>query len=143
LPWGLVVIALSISNRPRPPLQLDLSHLALQGGLQMRQFSAGECVIRQGSEAEHFYVITSGRARVLIDDDYGAQTEVAELVAGHFFGEVGLLDNGPRTATVEAVDDLEVLVMNKDSFLHLVEHANVSSDYIRSARDKYRFSTPS
>ena len=136
LPWALAGAAMSLANRTRPAVELDLSKIALQGGLRPQHFSGGDSIIRQGDVAEHFYIITSGRVRVLIDDEYGSRTEVAELVAGQFFGEVGLIEDSVRTATVEAVEELDVLVMDKSSFADLMTHSGVASEHIRSVADQ-------
>jgi CRP-like cAMP-binding protein len=131
LPWALACAAINVATRSSPVVELDLAKIVLQGKLLSRHFSGGDCVIRQGDEASHFYIITSGRARVLKDDEYGSRIEVAELGVGQFFGEVGLLTGSVRTATVEAVDDLDVLVMDKRIFADLVGQAGAASEYIR------------
>jgi CRP-like cAMP-binding protein len=62
----------------------------------------GEDVVVQGEPAEHFYVVESGRFDVLVRDDGGAEEQVNVLGAGDWFGEIGLLHDAPRTATVRA-----------------------------------------
>jgi hypothetical protein len=76
---------------------------------------AGAAVFQQGDVGDRFYVIVSGRAAVDID---GAQS--AELGPGDFFGEIALLRDVPRTATVRAVEELRLYAIERDEFLAAV-----------------------
>jgi CRP-like cAMP-binding protein len=76
---------------------------------------AGKVVVRQGEPGREFIVIVEGKATVSIDD----QT-VATLGPGDFFGEIALLDGGPRTATVTADTDLVAEVMSHQEFAVLL-----------------------
>jgi predicted MFS family arabinose efflux permease len=62
----------------------------------------GEDVVVQGEPAEHFYVVESGRFDVLVHEDGAPPEQVNVLGAGDWFGEIGLLHDAPRTATVRA-----------------------------------------
>jgi CRP-like cAMP-binding protein len=77
--------------------------------------SAGTEVVRQGDPGDLFYVIESGRFEVAVD---GAKT--GELGPGEFFGEIALLRNVPRTATVKAVADSKLLAVGRHEFLEAV-----------------------
>jgi putative ABC transport system ATP-binding protein len=63
---------------------------------------AGAIVIRQGDEADRFYIITSGQAEVLLEHPGGQEILVDTLGPGRYFGEIALLQGGRRTATVRA-----------------------------------------
>ena len=76
---------------------------------------AGKVVVRQGEPGREFIVIVEGKATVSID----GQT-VATLGPGDFFGEIALLDGGPRTATVTADTDLVAEVMSHQEFAVLL-----------------------
>ena len=73
-----------------------------------RRIGAGDVVVRQGEPAHAFYAIVDGDAVVQIDDGSGPRF-VRDLGPGRSFGELGLLHAVPRTATVTAVTDLQVL----------------------------------
>lgn len=79
-------------------------------------FQKGELILQAGSEARRLYVIKKGKVRVFKDDQ-----EIAVLDEGKFFGEIGLITSEKRTASVEAVEDTETIVLNKDDFDMLVK----------------------
>ena len=80
------------------------------------RFPAGETLARQGENGHEFMVMVDGTARVEI----GGQT-IATIGPGEFFGEIALLDGGPRTATVIAETDTVVEVIGQREFSGLVE----------------------
>ena len=90
--------------------------------MEMAQYGPGEVIVRQGEQAEAFYIIARGQVEVLKETADGHRVPVARLSEGEFFGEVGLLQSIPRTATVQAADggDVEVVVIGRAAFHHLV-----------------------
>jgi CRP-like cAMP-binding protein len=72
-------------------------------------------VFRQGEPGDRFYVIADGTATVEID---GA--EASTLGPGDFFGEIALLREVPRTATLRAVQDLRLFALERDDFITAV-----------------------
>ena len=97
------------------------------------QVPAGESVVRQGDVGTRFYVIASGRVSVDI-----AGAEIRELEAGEWFGEIALLRDVPRTASVTALTDVELWGVDRDSFLASVTAVGRSVEIADShIRDKY------
>src|SRR6266851_1954240 len=82
----------------------------------VRQVQAGVEVITEGDAPGDFFMVIEGLARVR----RGAH-DLAVLGPGDFFGEIALLDGQPRTATVEAVTDLDLLVVAPRQFDVLVD----------------------
>lgn len=80
--------------------------------------AAGTQVTQQGTRGAELVIILSGKARCLIDDK-----EVAQFGPGDFFGEMSLLDNSPRSATVVADTAIDALVLDGREFKGLVEAA--------------------
>ena len=82
-----------------------------------RIYGAGDVVVRQGAEGSSMFVVGKGTLRVAIEPN---DTEVARHGAGGFFGEMSLLTGRPRTATVSAVTDCEVMEVTADAFKRFV-----------------------
>jgi predicted MFS family arabinose efflux permease len=76
----------------------------------------GTAVCVQGQTGERFYLVERGTARVVRDG-----VDVASLGTGDFFGEIALLRDIPRTATVEAVSELDLLVLERGPFLDAIK----------------------
>ncbi|HEX6128881.1 MAG TPA: cyclic nucleotide-binding domain-containing protein [Candidatus Limnocylindria bacterium] len=76
---------------------------------------ADSVVIRQGEPGEHFYLVVSGRLAVDIDE-----RRVRELAGGSSFGEIALLRNVPRTATVRALESSELMALQRRVFLEAI-----------------------
>ena len=92
----------------------------LEDGARVTRVLAGEWVIRAGDEADALYVVRSGRLRVVVERD-GEQTVVRELGAGAALGELALLTRSSRSASVQAVRDSELLMLDANAFDELVE----------------------
>jgi cAMP-dependent protein kinase regulator len=113
----------------RMPLfaELDAQQIQLIAA-QLREevYDQGAVIIRQGEIGETFYVIESGRVRVSVEED-GQEKVVSERGRGEYVGEIALLIDVPRTATVTALTATQVLTLHKDEFDRLVsEHLYVS-----------------
>lgn len=87
--------------------------------VKFKQFSQ---VVRMGEHGDSMYLVLEGelRARVMID---GKESTLATLGIGEFFGELALLDEGPRSADVLANEDSLVLKITVDSFRKLMQEA--------------------
>ena len=82
-----------------------------------RQYEAGEVILKEGDEAVGFFVISSGKVRVVKDLGGDRPQTLATLTPGEFFGETALLDGYPRTASVEAVEKTECLALTRWDFM--------------------------
>lgn len=89
------------------------ARIALAGA--WRTLPAGTVVIRQGQPGDAFYVVASGQLRVERN-----RKEVHRLQAGDSFGEIALLDNVARTATVRAITPVRLYALERDAFRRLV-----------------------
>ncbi len=93
-----------IETLQRVPLFADLNLRELRQIARLfkeRSFSAGEAAIQEGSGGAVFFVIQSGEAEVIIRGN-----KKATLKAGEFFGEIALIDDGPRMASIIAATDM-------------------------------------
>ncbi|MFN7972022.1 MAG: cytochrome P450 [Acidobacteriota bacterium] len=104
--------------------RLDLASTAKLGAVcRTQSFGPGEVVIKQGDRAEHFYVLTQGTVEVVQTHPDGSEVIVAWLDPVDYFGEIGLLEGRPRTATVRAAPSgaVRVLALDLAQFGALIE----------------------
>ena len=82
-----------------------------------RKCAAGEVIVPQGRDGYGFFIVASGRAEAIREKADGTTAVVNTFDAGDFFGELALLDNGPRTASVVATEPTECLILPRENFL--------------------------
>ena len=92
---------------------------------------AGEVIIRQGDPGERFYLVEGGVVAVTIDGGH-----VADLGPGDFFGEIALLRNAPRNATVTATAHVRLLALERSEFLDAVTGSHAASEAADRAVDR-------
>ncbi len=97
------------------------------GRLERRRYRRGEAIVAEGDLADRFYVVTSGEAEV-VQRTGGRDVYVCTYAPGAYFGEVGLLSELPRNATVRAVSDVEVVSLDGEAFLRVVEHSAATAE---------------
>lgn len=88
--------------------------------LETQKFGPGETIIHEGDVGNTFYLLVSGIASVYKSDEGGNQTLVHEYTKGDYFGELALLNNEPRAATVVSKTDVEVASLDKAAFQRLL-----------------------
>ena len=106
----------------RMPLfaELDAQQIKrITAQLQEEVYEQGEVIMRQGEIGETFYVIETGRLRVSVEEN-GEETVVAERGRGEYVGEIALLMDVPRTATVTALTQAHLLTLHRADFERLV-----------------------
>jgi putative oxidoreductase len=97
---------------------------------------AGTRIVSQGEIPEYFYVIQSGRVRVFRETEERIRTELTELAAGSYFGEVALITGRPRTASVEAAEDSRLIKVSKEEFDRLLDqNPNLARHIIQQLSD--------
>jgi small-conductance mechanosensitive channel/CRP-like cAMP-binding protein len=97
----------------------EMERLANTAKLQL--YAAGENLCRQGEAGDSFYIIREGRVAVLVKGADGRTVTAAHLANGAFFGEMSLLTGEPRSGTVTAETDVEVLCVSKQDFAGLLK----------------------
>jgi CRP-like cAMP-binding protein len=121
----------------RVPLFADLTKREVEQiarRFKERRFAAGETVAREGSGGAAFFLIDTGEARVSIGGE-----ERATLQAGDYFGEIALIDEGARTATITAATDLVCYGLTLWEFRPLVqENGAVGWKLLQSLAKKLR-----
>src|SRR5688572_2583973 len=94
---------------------------ALLPALQHRRYARNACILRAGDLTDALYLILSGRARVLIDDGEGREVILNVIGPNEFFGEMSLIDERPRSASVEALEACEILYISKSAFMSCLQ----------------------
>jgi CRP/FNR family transcriptional regulator, cyclic AMP receptor protein len=100
--------------------KIDPSKLKLLAFTSERlTYGEGQVLVRQGDPGDAAYIIIEGRASVLIDTE-GGRVEVFKLARGDIFGEIAILIDVPRTATVQATETVTALRVSKETFFRLL-----------------------
>ena len=108
----------SIEILQRVPLFADLERRDLTqiaSSFKAREYAAGDTLATEGEGGVGFFLIESGEATVSVRG-----REIARLKAGDSFGEVALIDDGARTATVTAAPDVALLAVGREEFIAAV-----------------------
>ncbi|HVX29846.1 MAG TPA: cyclic nucleotide-binding domain-containing protein, partial [Nitrolancea sp.] len=103
----------------RIPLFAGLDQTTLNwlgANLQNERFESGTTLMRQGEPGDRLYVIRDGDVDVLVDDGSGSERRLAQLHAGDYVGEIALLRDSLRTATVRARTPVEALSLSREHF---------------------------
>lgn len=114
-----IVDPVEINTEALPPIPLfsDLpsaAFIALTERMNLHQAEPGEILIAEGEYASSMYVIIQGTVRVVRDVDNGAEMRLASLSDGTFFGEMALLSDAPRTASVIADDETMLFEISRE-----------------------------
>ena len=86
--------------------------------------AAGDAIVSEGDVADRFYIIARGEVEVTRRSPEGDEIQLATLGPGQFFGEVGILAETRRMATVRAIDDGELLALNWQEFQQALEQSD-------------------
>jgi len=100
----------------------DLDSLAERA--EKVSFDAGDTIVAEGDPADRFYVIARGEVSITRRSSDGDEIELGTLGPGQFFGEVGILAETRRTATVRALSDVELLALSWDEFRESLEQSD-------------------
>ena len=100
-----------------------------------RKYKKGEIILEQGTSGEEMYIIKKGTANVfkIINK---RKTKLGTLKQDDFFGEMSLLLNYPRSATIVAAENLEIIFCNKKDFLEMVRAEPKIADQILTTMAK-------
>ena len=87
--------------------------------LGQRKVAAGEIILQEDAAPDYMYILKSGRVRVTRAASTGEEV-ICELQTGDHFGEIALIDKGPRSASVAAVSPCELLTLHERDFNQLL-----------------------
>jgi len=90
-------------------------------GMQHRSYPRNSFILRAGEETDALYVVLSGRVKVLIPDEEGHEVILSIIGPHEYFGEMGLLDEQSRSASVETLEPCEMLRLSKAGFTGILK----------------------
>jgi uncharacterized protein len=93
--------------------KFDPKKLAAYGSV--RRFAAGDKIVREGDAGDEMFIILQGKVSIEVGD-----ITVGEMNSGDFFGEMSLIDNAPRSATVTATELVLVFAINDANFERII-----------------------
>jgi CRP/FNR family cyclic AMP-dependent transcriptional regulator len=105
----------------------------------LRSIPRHTVVLHAGDSTDNIYFVLSGSLKVQVSDEDGREVILSKLGPGELFGEMGVLDDNPRSATVLAVEPSEVVVMGKTDFKKcLADNPDVSLFIMRNLTRRLR-----
>jgi len=89
---------------------------SLSAMIMRRDASRGSAVMHEGDAGDCLYVVLSGRLKVMVGEADGKETILSIIGPGEFFGEMSLIDDNPRSASVVAIEPCEMLALTRRDF---------------------------
>jgi serine/threonine protein kinase len=145
LPVGLVQIAMKAMSKDPSDRYQSVEELkkALEGFLSGserflgRTYKPGELIVREGEPGDEAYIIRSGRCRAFKSIN-GEKVELRTMEKGDVFGETAILTDKPRSASVEAIDNVTVAVVKSQYFDEELESETWLGPFIRTLAERFR-----
>jgi CRP/FNR family transcriptional regulator, cyclic AMP receptor protein len=117
----------------------DQERSALAERLDEASFPAGTAIFQTGQPGDSMYVVRSGEVEIFFKNDTGHRIVLETATPGHFFGEISLLDGGPRTASAVVIQDVDVIIVDRgdlDEFL--AKHPAAALDLLAATGRRLR-----
>jgi uncharacterized protein YhbP (UPF0306 family) len=113
----------------------EKTSLTMSAELQTIQVPEGDVIVREGAPADKFFIVLDGEVELVRD---GEDTPLAKLTSGQFFGEMAIMRDAPRSATVRASAPSTLMVMDRDTFRGLVAQSlGTTDDFDRVLRERF------
>lgn len=111
----------------------DATRFELARGTIERSYGKGEFICHEGDLGDSLFVVVDGLVKVFVTSSLGDEMVLVTLPPPEVFGELSLVDGGPRSASAEAVEPTRLLVLNRAAFLELLdEHPGLAEALLRS-----------
>jgi ATP-binding cassette subfamily B protein len=128
-----VFVELDADLRPKDlgdPLLAEIAALFVT-----ERHPAGRTIIHQGNEGDRFYICVRGEAEVFVDEQ-GGERAIATVEDGDPFGEIALISDRPRTASVRTTAPSTFLTLTRDQFRSVLRRSPELRSRIESLRDE-------
>lgn len=93
----------------------------LASRMRVRQFARDEVIFHRDDPSGHFFAIVAGTVKLAVQDETGREVVIAILRGGDVFGELELFDDLPRSVTVTAITETQVLALARNDFFEVLE----------------------
>jgi CRP/FNR family transcriptional regulator, cyclic AMP receptor protein len=118
-----------LRNIPLFALFDDAEIEVLANQLDEKQYLAGKLIFHEGDPGGAMFIVHSGRVELFVDDKAGERISLGCVEPGNLFGEFSLLDLEPRSATAKAIENTELLVVDRNDLQALVKaHPDAALD---------------
>jgi len=105
----------------------------------IRHYAKNTIIINEGDESSSLYMILDGRVKVYLNDETGKEIILHVESPGGYFGEIALLDDGPRSASTMALEDCRVAVINKAVFKkYMIDYPLLALSMVRGLTTRLR-----
>jgi CRP/FNR family cyclic AMP-dependent transcriptional regulator len=112
------------------------------GRLKRQSFASGAVIFKQGEPGDAMFIIQSGRVRIYAESEGKKQLTLNVYGEGDFFGEFSIIDGEPRSASAEAVELTEALVLRHEDLIAILsEHPDISISLMRGLVARLRYTT--
>ena len=99
--------------------------------MKLESFGTGKSIFEVGDPGDCLYIVRHGRVQVFVEDELGENILTGESGAGDVFGEISMLDGGPRTATAVTVEPSEIFLLDRECLQKLVSsHPHAALDLL-------------
>jgi CRP-like cAMP-binding protein len=102
-------------------------------------YGRGETIVRQGKVGDSFFIIYKGKVKAAVRKGIFNNVDLGDLNPGEFFGEMALVLDQPRSATVTAVEETDCFVVLKGEFQRLVQKNPVFSKIVNDSTEERAF----
>jgi CRP/FNR family cyclic AMP-dependent transcriptional regulator len=108
----------------------------------LKTFPKNTVLLNEGDRADFLYVVLSGKAKVFVNDEGGAEAILTILEPGGYFGELALVDHGPRSASVMTLEPSVLAIISKADFERcLLNYPTIALNLIRALTQRVRVLT--
>jgi diguanylate cyclase (GGDEF)-like protein len=118
------------------PLLSDMSELefnAIAAFLERLRVKQGEAVFKEGDEGKDMFILLSGKLSAYVSQSDGTQRWMFEIKPGDFFGEMSIIANEPRSATLTAKEDTEIMALQGIDFYRIIfEHPMIGIKMLKA-----------
>ncbi|MEX0800623.1 MAG: Crp/Fnr family transcriptional regulator [Dehalococcoidia bacterium] len=105
----------------------DGDRAALAASARRRRFRRAQAIFHKDEPGESLFIVERGSVRIYLPSPQGADLTLAVLGAGDFFGDMALLDGGPRSASAMALEETSALVLERGDFTSIIESRTESA----------------